>query len=348
MAHIIVAVHDGMLAAAIGVKTAAPFYRHQELQRIRSERYRAERAPYPSWYLFGSERKNVSGLFRQYAGQGYQVSLCRESVLQNLRLQDFTVLDVQLCTFRLPGCTSSHIPLLSGFLPEEWSSKTKLAEELSRQSSFCFLPVQRHYCKCSEPSLPLSDSTVWILKYPVGSAGQCSGGHPYTVWQKDELVRKLPSLLASLPAGKQLIASEFVHHRDPYAGFADHVVHKMHFYAERRNSGFIVRPYGTACQRFLYRCRQDLLKLHKNLPLADYIGKPEIKTGQLDGISRLPDFTRQLAFHGKSRLIFSVDFLIPEDGVPRYLETNKLAATFAERFDAALPPLIDTYPRLQI
>lgn len=349
MSVVIIAVHDGMLAAALGIKTAAPFYRHQELQRVRTERYQAKDTPYPSWYLFGSAQKNVSGLFSQYTNQGYQVFLCRESVLPTLNLPDFALLDAQFCTLRLPVDHSSpQIPLLSGFLPEKWSSKVTQAQELIRQSSFRFLPVQRHYLSCSEPSLPLSDADVWILKYPAGSAGRCPKGRPYTVWQKTELAGKLPYLLASLPAGSQLIASEFIHHRDPCAGFADHVVHKMHFFAERHSSAVAVRPYGTVCQRFLYRCRNDLLKLHKMLPLADYLGEPALKPGLVDSIPGFPEFTRQLNFHGQSRLIFSADFLVPEDGIPRYLESNKLAATFAECFDQTLPPLIDTYPALQI
>lgn len=346
----VIAVHDGMLAAAVGVKTADPLYRHQDLLRIRAERYRAENAPYPSWYLFGSAQKCVSGLFSQYSQQGFQVTMCRESFLPALyRQQDFSLLDVQFCTLRLPGgLASCQTPLLSGFLPVELSSKASLADKLYLQSAFRFLPVQRHYCSCSEPALPLSDSNVWILKYPFGAAGRCPQGQPYTVWQKSALADKLPTLLAALPPGRQLIASEFIHHRDPYAGGADHVVHKMPFLAERSCSGVTVRPYGSVCQRFLYRCRHDLLGLHRKISLADYVGKPIITAGLVDTIPSFPEFSRQLDFHGLTRLIFSVDFLIPEDGVPRYLESNKLAATFAERFDSTLPPLIDIYPELHM
>ncbi|MBT9171870.1 MAG: hypothetical protein DDT21_00244 [Syntrophomonadaceae bacterium] len=348
MAGVVLAVHDGLLAAALGVKSAEPLYRHLDLQRIRAERYRAENTPYPSWYLFGSEQKNISGLFKQYSAQGLQVTLCRESALPTLELQKFALLDVQFCTLRLPPGKPSRAPLLSGFLPVEFSSKINQADALYRQSLFRLLPVQRHYFSYSEPLLPPSEAEVWIVKYPFGSAGRCHGGHPYTVWQKAELDAKLPSLLAALPAGRQLIASEFIHHRDPYACPADHVVHKMPFFSERTSSAFAVRPYGSVCQRFLYRCRHDLLQLHKKLPLTDYTGQPLLKPGLADKIPGFAELTRQLEFHGQSRLIFSVDFLVPGDGIPRYLESNKLAATFAERFDSALPPLIDSYPMLQI
>ncbi len=343
----VIAVHDGMLAAAVGVKTAEPLYRHKDIQRIRAERYRAENAPYPSWYLFGSAQKSVSGLFSQYSQQGFQVMFCRESFLPALRRQDISLLDVQFCTLRLPGDPASgQATRLSGFLPAELSSKAAQADKLYRQSGFRFLPVQRHYCSSSDPDLPLSDSDVWILKYPFGASGRSPQGRPYTVWQKSALTEELPSLLAALPAGRQLIVSEFIHHRDPHAGLADHVVHKMHFLAERSGSGITVRPYGPVCQRFLHRCRHYQLSLHGKIPLADYIGKPIITSGLVDTISSFPEFSRQLGFHGQARLIFSVDFLVPEDGIPRYLESNKLAATFAERFDLTLPPLIDIYPEL--
>jgi len=332
-----------MLAAALGSRKVSPFYGYQELQRMRAERYRAGNAPYPSWYLFGSEEKKISGLLETYTCQGYHVSLCPESTLPSLALQDFTLLDVQLCTFRLQQGKVQ----ISGFLPEELSSKICQADQLYRQSSFRFLPAQRYYINTSEPLLPPSDAEVWILKAPTGSAGRCSEGHPYTVWRKAELARKLPSLLLALPAGMQIIVSEFTHTCDPYADFSDHVVHKMSFFSSRGKDGFTVLPYGQACQRFIYHCKQDKLALHGVLTLAEYIGQPKIASGNVEKIPYFPEFVRQLAFHGTARLIFSVDFLVPEDGLPRYLESNKLAATFAECTDPSLPPLIDMYPFLK-
>jgi len=346
---VIIVFHDGMLAAAVGVKCADPLYRHRDLQRLRAERYTAGDTPYPSWYLFGSEQRNIHGLFYQYARQGYQVSLCREGALRTLNLQDTALLDVQFCTLRLPSDgNTSLVPCLTGFLPAEMSSKANLADRLYRQSAFRFLPVQRHYTSCSNPSLPLAASDVWIVKYPFGSAGRCSRGRAYTVWEKAELTDKLPSLLAALPQGSQLIVSEFIHHHDCHAGLADHVVHKMPFLAARTSAGVAVHAYGSVCQKFLYRCRRDLLRLHRELPLADYLGTPSIQPGLVDNISFFKEFTEQMSFHALTRSIFSVDFLVGEDGVPRYLETNKLAATFGERFDGSLPPLIDTYPVLQV
>jgi hypothetical protein len=90
-----------------------------------------------------------------------------------------------------------------------------------------------------------------------------------------------------------------------------------------------------------------LLAEKKVVTLGEFIGQPEIVPGRIDKVAAFADFVDSLSFM-TGRVMFSVDFIIPPDGIPRFLEINKLAATFAETFDPALPPLIDYYASLPL
>ncbi len=194
--------------------------------------------------------------------------------------------------------------------------------------------------------MPESEAEAWIIKSPVGSAGFSRDGIPYTVWTTKRLKNELTALISSLPHRKSLIISEFIETNDPYSGHADHVVHKAHFHTRETNGKVLTVPFGTYCQKHIFRCNKNKLQERGILPLKDYIGSPEYETGQLNNISALAEFTEQLNFLNYSGAIFSVDFIVPTDGIPRFLELNKIAATFAEKFHPKLPAIIDYYPQL--
>ena len=342
MPTLCIAVHDEMLAAALAVPKIRRPLNPEEVLQTRALRYQRGNAPYPAWYLFGCRRKGVAGLVDGYARQA-SVFLLPESLLTADVTADY--LDVQFCTLSrslLSKFKSRGIKIF-GYLPEEFASKAFLAAALADNGGKHFLPLQRTYGKDSSPDLPPGEQSVWIVKSPYGAAGNNSDGSPYTVWQKAVLEENLPSLLAALNKEDKLICSEFVITADPYAHHADHVVHKMPFVAD----GQAAVPYGRCCQRFIYRCNWQALAERGSLPLGEFIGTPEITTGDISRIDAFPDFVEKLSFQ-RGRLMLSVDFIIPPDGRPRYLETNKLAATFAEQFDPLLPPLIDYYARLPL
>lgn len=347
MTRICIAVHNEMLAAALDTETCKEYYNPTETSIIRMKRYQAGRSLYPAWYLFGSAKKRITGLIQSYADQGFTVSVCTESYLAAACYQ-FDMLDVQLCTvndfqYRMFSGTC----ILSGFIPESFSNKTVQAEQLFRQSRNQFLPVQKNYTSNSRPELPPAESRVWILKYPFGSSNHSPLGFPYTVWMVETIKTQLAFILSTLPAGEEIILSEFIHTDDPFAENADHVVHKMHFFSDASNGGAL-RPYGTCCQRFIYHCNRKKLERYGFLPLSIYTGHAHIAQGEVNSIQHFPEFTRQLNFFGPGRFILSIDFIVPTDGVPRYLESNKLGATFAEVFDRNLPPVIDAYPLLPL
>lgn len=333
-----IAVHDKMLAAALGVPQIKQPITSLHTMGFRDCRYQAGKTPYPAWYFFGSKNKNVDGLVWLYAQQGYDVMLCPESRLSpDLNIN---VLDVQFCSL-----TDQHYKIyreqgikVSGYLPESLSSKAIQAELFATHGGSPFLPVQNSYSRHSLAVLPSDNIPVWIIKPTHGSAGRGSNGCPYTVWQHATLKQELHSLLAPLSEQEKIIISEFVQTSDPYANNADHVVHKLHYVPD----GNYLSPYGVWSQRFIHRCNWPALAQYGVLPLADFIGIPEITTGNVEHISSLAAFNDCLKFLS-GRLILSIDFIIPADGVPRFLEINKLAATFAERFDPHLPAPIDYY-----
>lgn len=342
MQKVCIAVHDDLLAAALAVSRIKRPLGHEETLQARQERYQAGNTPYPAWYLFGSREKQAEGLVKCYHNQGLQVFLCPETLLTPII--DADMIDCQLCTVTdsLYEKLLRHRKRVRGYLPESLSSKSHLAQLLANFGGARFLPVQKTYHRTSSPVLPETDSTVWITKLSRGAAGRNSDGTPYMVWHKNLLAEKLPELLTLLNSDIELICSEFVLTNDPYADFADHVVHKMHFYCDGKTAA---KPYGSVCQRFIHRCNWAALEQRETMPLADFIGHPHITTGRVDSIKEFPNLSDALGFH-VGLVIFSADFILPPHGVPQYLESNKLAATFAEQFDPHLPPIIDFYTTL--
>jgi len=339
MQKVCIAVHHDLLAAALTVKKVERPLSTPETLQACAQRYQAPDAPYPAWYLFGCQQKGVQGLVNLYTRQGKSVFLCPDHLLH--RHVEADMIDVQLCT--LPDLLYAEFlsqgKKIVGYLPASFASKAFLANKLQGQKGNKFLPVQRVYTKDSDPFLPAANIKFWIIKAPYGSAGKSSTGIPYTVWKAEYLQEKLPKLLAKLHGEQLLICSEFIVTHDPYAACADHVVHKMPFFSL---PGYGVKAYGQYCQKFISHCNWDALEKKHVLPLGDFIKKTTITTGKINTIKLFPEFMQALSFH-QGCVIFSVDFMVPPDGIPRFLESNKLAATFAEKFDPHLPPLIDYY-----
>ncbi|MCR3922541.1 MAG: hypothetical protein NUK65_08520 [Firmicutes bacterium] len=344
MSRMCIAVDDNMLAAALAVPEIKRQVSPSETLRARAKRCQVGNAPYPSWYLFGSKEKSLRGLVDCYTRQGVEVFLCPESKLTPSLDTDY--IDTQFCTVEGPlyAAWAEQNLKVFGYLPETFSSKTFLAAAVKKHQGQRYLPNQATYTKDSRAILPHSHNTVWIVKTPYGAAGSNRNGSPYTVWQSEELEKQLSSLLAALQDEEELICSEFVVTNDPYAQCADHVVHKMPFIV----SANAVAPYGVVCQKFIYHCNWSQLHERRKLSLGEFIGPPDITVGYIGSIEEFHAFVQVLAFHQQRRVMLSVDFIIPPDGIPRYLESNKLAATFAEQFDPDLPSLIDFYAQLPL
>ncbi|NLN07484.1 MAG: hypothetical protein GX167_07695 [Firmicutes bacterium] len=344
MPRLCIAVADEMLAASLGLPTAGHQLTPQEALRFRERRYRDGNSVYPAWYLFGCHAKAVEGMVETYRRQGADVFLCPAGLLS--ATIDAEIVDTQLCSLPEPLFSSWREKKITvfGYLPTAYAAKTNSVRALQKFGGAHFLPVQQIYTKNSIPQLPAIYRPVWLIKSAYGAAGRNSDGTPYTVWRQEHLQEELPALLARLADGEELICTEFVFTCDPYAGYADHVVHKMHFLSR---PGEAPAPYGRYCQRFIYRCRHHLLAEKKVVTLGEFIGQPEIVPGRIDKVAAFADFVDSLSFM-TGRVMFSVDFIIPPDGIPRFLEINKLAATFAETFDPALPPLIDYYASLPL
>jgi len=171
-------------------------------------------------------------------------------------------------------------------------------------------------------------------------------GIPYTVWKTKELQLALGQIIRKLAPGRKIVISEFITTRDPYSCTVGQVVHKMHFFYSGECGVIDVQPYGTYCQKIINYCDNDKLNRLGMLPLTEYIRQTEFEIGQVDTILDFTSFSAALKLFSESKLIMSVDFIIPEDGIPRFLECNKLGATFAEKFDPSLLPIIDAYPLL--
>lgn len=350
MSIVTLVVQDNMLAAATGMPGISDFYQTEETVSMQKERRQARDSGYPAWYLFGCPDKSTEGLVSTYNRHGYAVTICPESRFTSVAGGTVSLLDLQLA-----GATGAIMTSLadkiqiSGYLADRFASKAEQAEELASSGNKRFLPAQVRLDRNSIPRLPDTATGIFIVKDALGSGRRGASGTPYTVWRKNLLAEALPEMLAMLPPGRELVLSEFIHTSDPYAGNADHVVHKMHFTSARNADGvFELKPYGDRCQLLIHRCRRERLEQSGVLFLAEYIGPPEYWAGSVSTIREFDDFSRALSFFAQSRLILAIDFMVPPDGQPRFLEANKLGATFAETFDPFLPPVIDAYPGMPL
>lgn len=342
MRTLCIAVHDKMLAAALGRDTGQTFFNPTEINLLRSQVNQAGSNNYPAWYLFGAQHKNNSGLISRYTQMGYRVFLCGESVLPaNLHFDSY---DLQFCSAGTDVFSrlTAEKKEIFGYLPRQFANKAHQAEAVKSLGYARFLPAQATYHAGSPPILPDSSAQAWIVKDVHGAACRGAGGLPYTVWRADALAEALPEILKTLPPGQEILVSEFLHTNDPNAGHAEHVVHKMHVCCD----GSRIIPYGRHCQKQVNRCKRELLERNGVVLLSDYLGKPCYKTGTFGSIFSFSEFVSALVFlNSGTAAMYSVDFMVPEDGLPRFLEANKLAATFCEQFDPALPPIIEAYPQ---
>ncbi|MDW7652163.1 MAG: hypothetical protein SCK29_07275 [Bacillota bacterium] len=347
MKSLCIAVHDQMLAAALSVPVVGRILSAHESMRIRQNQYQAGGIIYPSWYLFGCREKNVEGLLSHYKNLCDDVYLCPQSHLTPDLQADF--IDVQFCSLsdNMLEMFQRQGRIISGYLPECYSSKSVQAKLLKDAGGGRFVPTQQTYTNSSSPLLPDSAEQLWIIKSPSGSAGRGENGMPYSVWRHETLAANLEKIISALGSGEELIISEFIITADPYADFADHVVHKMHYVGGTERFDDSVVPYGSGCQKHVYRCNWQALHNRGALPLSDFIGKPEFTVGNIETIDGMDNFSKCMGFHS-GRVLISVDFIVPSDGIPRYLESNKLAATYAEQFDQNLPAPIDYYGSLPV
>lgn len=340
MTDVTIVVNDQMLAAALGDMAAVRPLDAAETRRACETICQAGDTPYPAWYLFGCRNKGVQGLVRGYSAHGAHVRLLPEKCLTPGLETD--LLDVQLCSLseKLYSFYSRKNLKIRGYLPDCLASKSVLHRLFCLYGGRRFLPLQITCSANSPGSLPFTRNGLWLIKYPCGSAGRSGSGKPYTVWTDKMLRRSLPQILRALAENEEIIISEWISTFDPYAGFSQHVVHKAHYIILGENGP--PKPYGRYCQRFIHRCDWDALQRCGSLSLANFVGGAEIASGQLETIRDISEFSRCLSFH-RSPVLLSVDFMIPTDGIPRFLESNKLAATFAEMFDPDLPAPIDYY-----
>lgn len=288
---------------------------------------------YPVKYLFGWHQENgyTKGLLQSYFDKGYDVSLASEPKLKTYDFSSYDAIDVQYAS--VPTDIVKKLLLggikVVGWTPPEFASKPIQAIFVSQRcnkkpfiTKQIFLRLENDFKKEWIDSV---DSEFVILKGSFGAASHAIDME-YLIAKKEHL----PNLLKENKS--ELIVSELILTDDPFAGNANNVVHKANCISEV-NKKFELKFVGNVCQKFVNNGDINSLRRDGILPISKFIVSSYLSKGDLSKIMHVKEFLEAVGFFGFCGCICSVDFMIPIDGVPRFLEMNKLGATFADIFD---------------
>ncbi len=344
-----------MLAAALSSYTSfKPLYDSREVstlyQKVKNNLKGDE--IYPTKYLFGWHQKNgqTKGILQSYFEKGYDVFLMAESKVNSTVRQDFSafsVIDVQYATIStnvIKNWLRQNIKVV-GWAPPEFASKLMQAIFVSQRcNKRPFLPKQvllpyrtSYNSTLGKKCVDLFECEYVILKSSIGAASHGGNSFEYNIVKKDSLISVLPEHLKKVwgsTLGQDMIISELIITDDPYAGHANHVIHKANCISKfiQGKEELEVSFIGNVCQKIVSNGNFNNIR-EEAVPISKFITFSYLSTAHLSCIEHINEFLGLIKFFGSISCIFSVDFMIPPDGFPRFLELNKLAATFADIFD---------------
>ena len=346
---------DDMLAAALrGYTPLKPFYASQEVSTLSHKVIKHLRGDeiYPTKYLFGwnQEIGQTKGILQSYFEKGYNVCLMAESKVDSIIRQDFSafdVIDVQYATVStgiVKEWLSQNIKVV-GWAPPEFASKLTQAIFVSQRcNNKPFLPKQvllprgtSYNPKLGKKCVDLFECEYVILKHSFGAASHGCDSFEYNIVKKESLINVLPDYLKKVWESRleqDIIISELIMTDDPYAGHANHVIHKAHCISKylKGKKKPEVDFVGNICPKIV--SNGDFGTVRKEaIPISKLIPSSYWSIAHLSCIEYINEFLGLIKFFGSVGCVFTVDFMIPPDGFPRFLEINKLAATFADIFD---------------
>lgn len=336
----------GFLWRALGPLTLVrAFYTCGEVKRLLEER-RADPGPrsFEAKYLFGhpSSGAETKGVLRCCLEAGQEVALASSWREAAVRRQE--IVNVQWSGIGVEEIeVLAHGPRVFGWLPPELDDR-RAQVLLLRQAC---TPGEDHLTRTIlipwGYSATTAETQVWeafldseflLLKAARGIAGHALSGVPYWVVRRDrlaELVRLYLGLLRREDGG--LVISEFIVTDDPYTHWRNHVVHKADLGSES-----IPRVTYKVPGRF----DPHVFGAQGYAPLSDCT-----RTGywsQAD-LGELADFgccgASVMAAFCRFGAAVSIDFMIPPDGIPRFLELNRENGTFADRLEPDQPTAVD-------
>lgn len=344
-ARALVVVNPRFMQRAGLAPTATPG--HQPASAAR----KAEVSSYEYLYLFGDGERR--GTLRQLEAHGFETDVIGEDsfrVLYPALVEKYDLCDLQFAS-HIPAACIDRLMARScavlGWIPSDLASKSAQALLLAASSTLApLLPRQvlvsnlEQLARLTRDEIVAHFGDAWlIVKSAIGTGGRMPDGSDYlAAWSRDwELVaerfRRRPE---ALRAGKGLVVSELVTTRDPYLCDRNAVVHKVHVM-----SG--LNPASRSSWSF------DCWRVPAQVELPAACGRPcdfsELRRGA-------PWQPGNVASH-RARLqaiaeLFSPfpcllceDVMLRRDGRCAFLEVNKIAGTFGDRFSPAHPSALD-------
>ncbi|MEM2970877.1 MAG: hypothetical protein QW270_00430 [Candidatus Bathyarchaeia archaeon] len=316
---------------------------------------------YPTKYLFGWHQKTgyTKGILQSYFDRGHDVCLMSEAKMESLTPQDFLsfdALDVQYAT--MPTNKVKQLLKLGvkivGWTPPEFASKIVQAILVSQKChKRPFLPKQillpsnaMFSSELGRKCVKHLEAEFVILKGALSAASRIGGVIEYQITKKDLMIEVLSSFIEKIRYNTWdfgTIISELVITEDPFVGHANHVIHKANCISKfiENSRELEIDFVGGICQKIVSNGDLETVRKEGVLPLSKFIVSSHISKAHLSSIQNLNEFQKVIKFFGLTGCIFSVDFMISADGFSRFLELNKLAATFADIFDPNCDSALD-------
>ncbi|MDI6756676.1 MAG: hypothetical protein QME32_01485 [Endomicrobiia bacterium] len=305
--------------------------------------------PYPTKYLFGRPRgaEKQRGVLEIYFEVAREVEICADddaSVRLSSQNQRPCIYDLQFsdATSRAVIAALSHGDDVAGWTHPALNSKSFQMLALALKQKTSLLPASAIIPPAARgsPAATLDalcgffTSDYLILKSSAGAASRLTPTLGYAVFPRDNLGLWLFDLADTVAKerGQDIILSEMLVTDDPFSDGAENVVHKLNccgFSVLARDARPSVLSAGW-CKKIV--CGLDFARVSKNHPtkLGELITANYWTDAEISHIGGLNELLAAFDFTAACGCALTMDFMIPPDGKPRFLETNKFSATLAD------------------
>lgn len=331
-----------------GFTTPKEFYTPIEtqslLEKIRPKLQGDE--DFPTRYLFGWAQDTgiTKGALQACMEENIEIFLAT-----NLpRKIEFDVLNVQfseLALSQIKNLLKEGVRIAGWFPPEMEDKRVQalflLSTHIAHHEGSEFLPTQlllpfRYLATQKElfEWVKAFKKSFLIVKASKGARSKFSSGMSYIVMKSD----KLPYLLSRIfeivrTEDLGIIISELLVTDDPYCEGANNVVHKMDLASDKFTKNIFLAPNQLRIEKI---ARGELVPLEECISTPPWLSA-NAQTIQL--IYKFVDIFSSLL--SKFGLIYSIDFMIPSHGIPKFIEINKDPGTYSDKLDMDCSAVID-------
>ncbi|PKN01006.1 MAG: hypothetical protein CVU77_07385 [Elusimicrobia bacterium HGW-Elusimicrobia-1] len=319
--------------------------------------------PYPAKYLFGRQQASGKsrGLIELYLDYGYDVEI-RSATDASEILGDGSRDSVAFDLLFSSASVESVISALNrgsnilGWTPPEFASKSfQMLALASSAGGAVYLPRSliipsgvRPGAAGFESLRGFFDSEYIIIKSAYGAAGRLTSNLEYAVVPTRLFGSWILKLAAAVESEfkQDVIISELIVTDDTYASRAENVVHKINCCGLFNTGGkSVFSPLNGCCKKIA--CRMDFgrLSAHRPTRFGELVTDCFWLDANIANVPGIKDIFKCFDGFAACGCACTLDFMIPRDGKPRFLELNKLSATLSDTSPITEDSAINIYAR---